>query len=315
MLKNKRFLLTGVLCCFLVLGSQAQAINVNSSIESDETVTFQNKDAIITNDKPNDKAIAQPSEQTAQKTELALTTDSTETDFPSVPITEVTLHEGTIETAKISKNVINWISAPEDIVGIRYDKGVENFVADYEGKNCYLRYAGKKVLVYIMTENAVYPTWLVPADIAAVHIKLKKNNPLSASQNDSPMANSKGQTYSNNKETKLIEIVKYAYGDPTEPVAVAKLKKVNVGAGLEGYRFKSIKFEDGMYVEIYLFKLAPNSLDDELPIKETDFLVPQLCYYPIGVAIEYPDLRKDRFTRVFVIGAEKIAGEGDYELQ
>lgn len=299
MQKHIKPLLAGVMSsCITILGSQqCGAIDSSSTLEP-EMIAFES---------------LEKGDTTSGQDKKDLTLNSIKTTFPEAPISEIVLHEGAIKTVEISKNVINWISATENIVGIRYDEGVDNFAADYDGNNCYLRYSGKKLLVYIMTENAVYPTWLVPSDISAVHIELKKNNPLQANHND-PSFEQKETTYSNNKETKLIEMVKLAYNSEAEPIALDKLREVNVIKGVQGYRYKSINFEDGMYVQIYLFRVAPTSADDSVAIQETDFLLPELCYYPIGVSIEFPNLKKDRFTRVFVLGSEKPQKEDVYGL-
>lgn len=290
-MQNKHILMGFILLCFPYL-----VVQTSNAIDSSSVIT-------------SDMIDLGSSEKGKYKNSLS--GNSGLSGFPNVSMANVFVQEGVVGDVKISKSVINWISASDNIVGLRHDEDVEGLIADIDGSNCYLRYGGKKILVYIATENAVYPTWIEPSDIPAVHVTLKKHNPLKVGDDDSSVGQ-KGATYSSNKETQLMEMVKFAYVNEHESVPVAKLKKIDVIEGVQGYRYKTINFEDDMYVQVYLFKLPPTSVKEKIDIRETDFLLPELCYYPVGVAVEFPDLRKDRFTRVFIVGAEKSEEGRDY---
>lgn len=125
---NNRFLTIGALGLMLVLGSQFKVMAIDSTSSIDEITFLKSTNENV----PNEQV--EVSKDKMETSASHLTRRSSQTDFPEVSLNEITVHEETIETVKISDNVINWISATENILGIRYDKGIQNFVADYDGK-------------------------------------------------------------------------------------------------------------------------------------------------------------------------------------
>lgn len=219
----------------------------------------------------------------------------------------------------ISITEINRISADEEITSIKYDKKVVNLIISYKGKNAYILYTEKaEVLAYIETEHNVYPVRLLPAEIKATHYVLSDGDTVLGKGPDrlSSNANHSSKIHSTNKEKRLIEMLQYAYGNPpTEEgsTKISRLENINLISDIEIYKYKTYTFlDDGTYISVYLTRLKPSCSENEIEVSEKDFLVPEIGNYPIGISLEHTKIDKERYTRVFVLGASTT--EGDNEI-
>jgi len=218
----------------------------------------------------------------------------------------------------ISITEINRISSDEEITSIKYDKKVVNLIISYKGKNAYILYTDKaEVLAYIETETNVYPVRLLPAEVKATHYVLSDGDTVLGKGPDHlpGSANHSNKIHSTNKEKRLIEMLQYAYGNP--PTAegstkISRLENINLISDIEIYKYKTYTFlDDGTYISVYLTRLKPSCNENEIEVSEKDFLVPEIGNYPIGISLEHPKIDKERYTRVFVLGASNTEGENE----
>lgn len=218
----------------------------------------------------------------------------------------------------ISITEINRISSDEEITSIKYDKKIGNLIINYKGRNAYILYTDKvEVLAYIETEHNVYSVRLLPAEIKATHYILSDSDtlPEKNSGNVANNVNYSNKIHSTNKEKRFIEMLQYAYGNPpTEEgsIEISRLKNIHLMSDIEIYKYKTYTFlDDGMYINVYLTKLARNCSDENLEVAEKDFLIPEIGNYPVGISLEHNIIDKERYTRIFVLGASNTGGDNE----
>jgi hypothetical protein len=59
---------------------------------------------------------------------------------------------------------------------------------------------------------------------------------------------------------------------------------------------------DNLYLMVYIIKLADRFKYDQFKISEKNFLLPELCKNPIGLALSRDFLSKTGYTRLFIVG-------------
>ena len=218
----------------------------------------------------------------------------------------------------ISITEINRISSDEEITSIKYDKKIGNLIINYKGKNAYILYTDKvEALAYIETEHNVYPVRLIPAEVKATHYILSDGDSLlgKSSDNSTATVDHSNKIHSTNKEKRFIEMLQYAYGNPpTEEgsIEISRLKNIHLISDIEIYKYKTYTFlDDGMYINVYLTKLARNCSEEKLEVAEKDFLIPEIGNYPIGISLEHNTIDKEKYTRIFVLGASNTGGDNE----
>ncbi|KJS02723.1 MAG: hypothetical protein VR65_04620 [Desulfobulbaceae bacterium BRH_c16a] len=217
----------------------------------------------------------------------------------------------------ISITEINRISSDEEITSIKYDKKVENLIINYKGKNAYILYTDQiEVLAYIETENNVYPVRFIPAEVKAAHYVLSDDTQLGkSSEYSTSSVNLSNKIHSTNKEKRFIEMLQYAYGNPqTEEgsVEISRLKNVHLISDIEIYKYKTYTFlDDGLYINVYLTRLHSSCREEKVEVSEKDFLIPEIANYPIGISLEHNLIDKERYTRIFVLGASSPGGANE----
>ena len=218
----------------------------------------------------------------------------------------------------ISITEINRISSDEEITSIKYDKKIGNLIINYKGRNAYILYTDKvEALAYIETEHNVYSVRLIPAEVKATHYTLSDGDTLigKSPDNSTTSVNHSNKIHSTNKEKRFIEMLQYAYGNPpTEEgsIEISRLKNIHLMSDIEIYKYKTYTFlDDGMYINVYLTKLARNCSDENLEVAEKDFLIPEIGNYPVGISLEHNIIDKERYTRIFVLGASNTGGDNE----
>ena len=225
------------------------------------------------------------------------------------------LHADVSSDVPISTTEINRISSDDEIKSIKYNKQVASLVVTYKGTNAYFLYPGKtEVLAYIETESNVYPVRLIPTEMKAAHYILSSDDEVSGKkEHQAGDRNLSKNIHSTNKEKRLIEMLKYVYTNPPiedGPVEIIRVKKHPFSSELEIYKYRTYSFdEDGISINVYLAKLSNKCTKDEITLSEKDFLIPEIVNSPVGISLEHNVINKERYTRVFVLGASK-AGRG-----
>jgi hypothetical protein len=203
--------------------------------------------------------------------------------------------EGINEVA-VSNQEINRIEADRPILNIKMDENAQ-ITADPNGETSFfLQISGsKKELIYINTEDAVYTVRLKPRRMEARTLKLMGGEKQSAM----PLIG-------NEREKIAVRLIKAAFTEDTilEKARMSQpYEEMRLIQDIEIKKYRRYDFdEDNLYLMVYIIKLANPFKYDKFKISEKNFLLPELCKKPIGLALSRDFLSKTGYTRLFIVG-------------
>ena len=309
-LRTASLSLAGIFILLFCTNVCAEDLSVSTTAEN------QNVNLSVGNNSETDGKSVSPAQE--PEPEQGLEEEPTKAIKKKRPANAKLLLPDVTNDVSISITEINRISSDEEITSIKYDKKINNLIINYKGKNAYILYTDKvEALAYIETEHNVYPVRLIPAEVKATHYILSDGDSLlgKSSDNSTATVDHSNKIHSTNKEKRFIEMLQYAYGNPpTEEgsIEISRLKNIHLISDIEIYKFKTYTFlDDGMYINVYLTKLARNCSDEKLVVAEKDFLIPEIGNYPIGISLEHNFIDKENYTRIFVLGASNTGGDNE----
>jgi TraK protein len=201
-----------------------------------------------------------------------------------------------INNVPVSNIELNRIISGEDILNIKLPESSTDIAAEGTGKNVILQCTGsKQELVYITTESDVFVLRLKPSKIPAQVIRLP-----------SPKKPDIIPVLGNEREKLAVALIKAAYSESdimqkareSRPSGEKRLIK---GINIKEYRRYDFD-EDGLAVMVYILKLADDFKYDEFKVTEKNFLIPELCKKPLGIALSRNYITKRDYTRLFIVG-------------
>jgi hypothetical protein len=203
-----------------------------------------------------------------------------------------------INNVPVSNIELNRIISGEDILNIKLPESAQEIAFEVTGKNAILQCTGsKQELVYITTENDVFALRLKPSKMPAQVIHLA-----------SPKKPDIIPVLGNEREKLAVALIKAAYSESdilqkargSRPSTERKLIR---GINIKEYRRYDFD-EDDLRVMVYIVKLADDFKYDEFKVTEKNFLIPELCKKPLGIALSRDYLTKRDYTRLFIVGRQ-----------
>lgn len=225
--------------------------------------------------------------------------------------TTILAYPETVMKCNLSNRFINRVVAPGDkiIKDLIIQKGT-GIEVKIEGKNGFVTFLKKKdpltgeikfqtspVEIYAVVEpDIIYTLIGQPKDIIAQTIelvwskdKIEKNLKFFAGL---PI------------EKKIVKMIKAAMVDEIPDSFNQKKigKQIDILRSVNVYFNRLIVAEgEGLILKEYIVSLKKTAEQDEIPVKEQHFLLPELTKKPIGISLEDFTLSKKQSTRVFII--------------
>ena len=201
-----------------------------------------------------------------------------------------------INNVPVSNIELNRIISGEDIPNVKLPESTKDIAAEGTGKNVILHCTGsKQELVYITTESDVFVLRLKPSKIPAQVIHLP-----------SPKKPDIIPVLGNEREKLAVALIKAAYSESdilhkARENRLSGEKKLITGINIKEYRRYDFD-EDDLRVMVYIVKLDDDFKYDEFKVTEKNFLIPELCKKPLGIALSRDYLTKRDYTRLFIVG-------------